>query len=274
MLPKVKRILPGDRVEAHHRQEEPDEEDDQPLDDRTAGEGHGQQEPQRRQGEIFGGAEIEGEFGQRRGEEGQADHGNRAGDERSDGGDAQGRARAPFLGHLVAVDAGDDGGRLAGEVQQNGGGRAPVHGAVENPRHHDDRRHRGADDVGDREEKGNGGRRTQTREDADGRADEGSEEGKQQVGSREGDGEALQQSVKMSMASAPLADEKFRGDRHLQKVDEKDVHRERPEKRDEDRLEPPFAFDHLLPGHHEEERRGDIADGLDRPAVEHHEGQG
>ena len=186
--PESEADFPRNRVEAHHREQEADEEDDQPLDDRTAGEGHGEKESQRRQGEIFGGAEIEGEFGERRGEEGQTDDGDRAGDKRSDRGDPQGRTRTPFLGHLIAVDAGDDGSRLAGEVQEDGGGRSPVHCAVVDARHHDDRRHRGADDVCDREQKGDRGRGPQTGQDADGRADERPDEAEQDVCSRKGDG--------------------------------------------------------------------------------------
>ena len=188
--------LAGDRVETHHRQQEADEEDDQSFDDRAAGEGHGEEEPQRRQGEIFGGAEIEREFGERRREEGQADDGDRAGDERSDRGDPQGRARASFLGHLVAVDAGDDGGRLAGEVQQDGGGRSAVHRSVVDARHHDDRRHRGADHIGHRQQKGDCGRRPQARKYADRRADQRPEEAEQDVCSRKRDGKTVDQASK------------------------------------------------------------------------------
>ena len=79
---------------------------------------------------------------ERRRDQHQAEHADRAGDERGDRGDAERRARAALARHLVAVDAGDDRGRLAGHVEQDRGGRAAVLGAVVDAGEHDDRARR------------------------------------------------------------------------------------------------------------------------------------
>ena len=71
--------------------------------------------PQEGQGKIFRRAEFQGEFGQGRSDEGQADDPDGPGDEGADGGHAQGRAGPAFQGHLVAVDAGNDRSGLARE---------------------------------------------------------------------------------------------------------------------------------------------------------------
>ena len=164
--------------------------------DRAAGEGHGEEQPQKRQGEIFGGTEIEGEFGQGRGEEGQTENPDGSRHKGSDRGDAQGRARASLLGHLVAVDTGDDGGRLAGDVHQDGSGRSSVHCAVVNARHHDDRGYRGADLIAHGQQQGDRRSGTKAGEDADRRADDRPEEAEQDVCSRKGDGETVDQAGK------------------------------------------------------------------------------
>ncbi len=69
-------------------------------------EGNGDQKAQDDQREIFGGPEIERGAGQRRGEIGQKERGNRAGKERAERGGGQGRTGTALLGHLVAVDGG------------------------------------------------------------------------------------------------------------------------------------------------------------------------
>ena len=62
----------------------------------------------------------------------------RPGDERSDGRHAERRTGPPLPRHLVAVEARDDRGRLARDVDQDRRGRSPVHGAVEDRRKHGD----------------------------------------------------------------------------------------------------------------------------------------
>ena len=72
----------------------------------------------------------------------QRNQADRPRDKRAPGADCKRRARAPLLGHLVAVEAGHNAGRLAGEVDQNGRGGAAVHGPVINAGEKDQRRGR------------------------------------------------------------------------------------------------------------------------------------
>src|SRR5439155_14694606 len=89
----------------------------------------------------------------------------------------------------VAVQAGDNGRRLTRDVEQDRSGGAPIHGAVEDAGEHDDRGG-GRDAVGDRQEEGDGGRRSQARQDADRRPDQRPEEAVEEVLRRQRDGEA------------------------------------------------------------------------------------
>ena len=91
--------------------------------------------------------------------------------------------------HLVAVDAGDDGGRLAGQVDQDRGGRAAVLRAVIDAGQHDQRADR-RDVEGDRQEHRDGGERADAGQDADQRADRDAEHAVTEVLQREGDAEA------------------------------------------------------------------------------------
>ena len=75
-------------------------------------------------------------------------------------------AGAPLQGHLVAVDAGHDGARLAGHADEHGGERAAVLRAVIDAGEHDDGGGR-ARAVGQRQEQGDGGRRSDARQHAD-----------------------------------------------------------------------------------------------------------
>jgi len=60
--------------------------------------------------------ELEGEGGERQAEQRYDDGRDRAGEERGDGGDRERGAGAALPGHLVAVEAGDDRGGLAGKL--------------------------------------------------------------------------------------------------------------------------------------------------------------
>ena len=60
-------------------------------------------------------------------------------EERADGGDAEGGPGAPLLRHLVPVERRDDRGHLAGDVHEDGGGRAAVLRAVVDAGEHDER---------------------------------------------------------------------------------------------------------------------------------------
>jgi len=79
-----------------------------------------------------------------------------AGDERGDRRDAERRAGAAPARHLVAVDAGHDGRRLARHVEQDRGGRAAVFRAVIDAAQHDDPAGR-VHVVGERQQHRDGG---------------------------------------------------------------------------------------------------------------------
>ena len=106
---------------------------------------------------------------------------DRAGDERTDGAHGQRRTGPPLLGHLVAVDAGDHGGGLARDVQENGGGGAAVHGPVIDSGEHDDGRSR-IEAEGRRDEESDAGDGPESRQDADQGADDRPDQAVEQVG--------------------------------------------------------------------------------------------
>ena len=114
---------------------------------------------------------------------------DRAGEERADRRDAERHAGAALLGHLVAVERGDDGGRLARNVDQDGRRRAAILRAVIDAREHDERAGR-VEAEGDRQQHRDGGDRPDARQHADQRADEAADEAEKDVLERQGDAEA------------------------------------------------------------------------------------
>ena len=76
------------------------------------------------------GPNLKRDLGQRRGEPGDQQGGHGAGEERADRGDRQCRPGAAVARHLVAVQGGDHRRDLAGQVDQDRGGRAAVLRAV------------------------------------------------------------------------------------------------------------------------------------------------
>lgn len=100
--------------------------------------------------------------------------------ERRQRGDGQRGAGAAVAGHLVAVQAGDHRGGLAGNVDQDGGGRTSVLRAVEDPGQHDEaggRRHA----EGERQQQRHGRHRADARQHADHGADQRADQAVQQV---------------------------------------------------------------------------------------------
>ena len=188
----------GDGVEPYRAEEQAHDHHDQPLDHRAFAQHGGHEEPHESQGKIFGGAEFQGEFGQGRSYEGQADHTDGSGDEGPDGGYAQRRAGPAFAGHLVAVDTGDHRSRFAGDIDQDGGGRPAVHGAVEDSGHHDDGSDRRADFETDGEEKGDGGCRAEAGKDPDDGPQKDADESKGQVRQGESNRKATPQPLEYS----------------------------------------------------------------------------
>ena len=104
------------------------------------------------------------------------------------------RAAPPLLGHLVAVDGGGHGRRLAGDFDHDRGRGAAVHGAVIDRRHHDDPGGRGdhrRHGKQDRDPRGG----ADPRKDADQRSDEAADQRPEKVRPGEGVGESGQQQV-------------------------------------------------------------------------------
>ena len=147
---------------------------------RAARQHHGEHQAQHHQGEVVGRAEQQRHARQRGGERGDDERGDAPGDERADGGNAERHAGAPLLGHLMAVERGDHRCRLAGDVDEDGRGRAAVLGAVVDAGQHDERAGR-IDAEGDRQQHGDGGDRADARQHADQRADEATDEAQRQV---------------------------------------------------------------------------------------------
>ena len=154
------------------------------LQHRAARQHDGEHQAQHHQREVVGRAEQQRHLGQRHGQRGDDDGGDAAGDEGADGGDAERHAGAALLGHLVAVERGDDGGRLARDVDQDGRGRAAVLRAVVDAGQHDERAD-GIEAEGDRQQHGDGGDRADARQHADQGADQAAEEAIPEVLERE-----------------------------------------------------------------------------------------
>ena len=155
----------GLRIDADGAEEEPGDARRQPLQDRRADRGERRQ-AEHDEGEIFRRPEGERRARQRRRQQHEAEGAERSGDAGADGGDAERGAGAALQGHLVAVDAGHDGARLAGHADEHGGERAAVLRAVIDAGEHDDGGGR-ARAVGERQEQGDGGRRSDARQHPD-----------------------------------------------------------------------------------------------------------
>jgi hypothetical protein len=93
--------------------------------------------------------------------------------------DHQRRPGAPLAGHLVAVDAGDDGSGLARNADQDRRCRAAVHRTVEDAGQHDDP-DGGIGAVGQRQQQRHAGEGAEARQHADDRAPQAADEAVQQ----------------------------------------------------------------------------------------------
>ena len=98
-----------------------------------------------------------------------------AGEERADRRDAERDAGPALARHLVAVEHGDDRGRLARDVDQDRRRRAAVLRAVVDAGEHDQRADR-IEAEGDRQQDGDGGDRPDAGQHADQRADQAADE--------------------------------------------------------------------------------------------------
>ena len=112
-------------------------------------------------------------------------HHHHAGDDAADeGGDCrsgQRRPRSPLLGHFVTIEAGHNGGGIARRVDHDRGNRAAEHRTIVNGTHADEGRRR-IHAVGNRNQNGDTGRRTNARQHADQGAEETADHHPDQVG--------------------------------------------------------------------------------------------
>ena len=115
--------------------------------------------------------------GQRRAERRHQHGRDAAGKERADGGDRERRAGAALPRHLMAVEAGDDRGGFARNIDQDRGGRAAILRAVINAGEHDQRADR-RQSKRDRQQHGNRRDGADAGQHADQRADERAEQTK------------------------------------------------------------------------------------------------
>ena len=105
---------------------------------------------------------------------------------------SQRRAGPAVPGHLVAVEAGHDGGGLSRQVHQDGGRRAAVHGPVVDAGKHDDGGG-GVHAEGEGDEHGRPGNGPDARENADDRPHRHAEEAEEEVGGGNGGCETAKQ---------------------------------------------------------------------------------
>src|SRR5262249_27660043 len=130
----------------------------------------------------------------RRREGGDDEGRDRAGKERAEGRDREGGAGLALARHLMAVDAGDDRGGLARQVDQDGGGRAAILRAIEDAGEHDQAGYR-LEMKGERQQHRDGGDRSDARQHADQGADQRPNQREAEIGGCERDAEAEREIV-------------------------------------------------------------------------------
>ncbi len=187
-----KTCLAGLLVDADHRQRKADEKRCQPAKRRIAESGRNGHEGEYHQSEIFTRPEDQRQFDDVGRDEGKAERGYEAGDERTDRRCRQRRTAATRARHLVTLERSHDRGAFTRRIEQDGGGRAAIHAAVVDTGKHDQRTGR-VELVGDGEKKGNGQRRADARQNADRGAKSDTDERVKKVHRLHGDQDALEE---------------------------------------------------------------------------------
>ena len=142
--------LPGHGIDADHAQGQAQKQGNKTTDAGSShhhsdrGKGHDGQ------GKVVCRCEDKGQLGNDRSGKGQRQGSDSAGNKRANRGRGQGRRAPSTACHLVAFQGRHHGTGFAGGVDQNGSGRASIHGAVKHPGEHDEGRDR-ADGDGDRQ---------------------------------------------------------------------------------------------------------------------------
>ncbi len=127
-------------------------------------------EAQHHQREELRRSELERDLSKRRGKQGKDHRRHGSGKEGADGRRRQRHPGASLARHLVAVEGGDHGGRLARHIDQNRRGRTAVLRTIVDTGQHDQCGNR-RQGEGDRQQHGDGCCRAQARQDADQRAE-------------------------------------------------------------------------------------------------------
>ena len=193
LTPKVSRDCPRDLVDPDQADEQPEEQREHAADQRGADERGDRDEREHGQREVVGRLQLHGEVGHRLGQEGQQQDADRAGHEGADRRRRERRARAPALGHLVALDRGRHRRRLARRVEQDRRRRAAVHPAEVDAGEHDEGARRLLEVEGDRQQQRDRQRRPDAGQHADERAEQHADGGERQVLRREDGPEAVDQ---------------------------------------------------------------------------------
>ena len=175
---------------------------DEVLDDGPARHVAQDDQPADQKAEVLRRTEAEGEPGQRGGQKHESDDAQRSRNEGTDGGDGQGRTRAPLPGHGIPVDAGHHRSRLPGNAHQDRGGRPAVHGPVVDSRQQDDRRG-GIQAERGRQEHADPGQGTHAGQDPDHRPDQTAQQGIKHVGRCEDRRETEDQILKSRFHQKP-----------------------------------------------------------------------
>jgi hypothetical protein len=173
-------ILAGRHVGADETQEHAEHDHTDGLEHRSMREYHRGDETEQHDGNVVRRLEQQRDLGERRAAERDQQRHHRSGEQRSQRRDCQRRACPAVLGHGVAVEHGDHGRGFAGNLDEDGGGRAAVLRAVENAGQHDQRAHR-REPERDRQDHRHGGERSDPRQHADRRSDHAAEQAQADV---------------------------------------------------------------------------------------------
>ncbi len=129
----------GRRVGAGHRHQYAEQAGDQPLDDGALPQRRDQHQRHHHQGQDIERAQPHRDLGERIGQRHQPHPGDQAAEQRGADRIAERAAGLALARHRVAVERGDDRGRLAGYAQQDGGDEAAGNGADIHRHHHGQR---------------------------------------------------------------------------------------------------------------------------------------
>ena len=201
-MSKLEPRLGGVQVQPDQADGQAEEQRDEAAQLRRAEHRGGQHQRQHHDREVRRRPDVDGDVGQRRGEERHQQGADGAGDEGADRRGGEGLGGATLPGHLVALDGGHHRRGLTGGVQQDRRRRAAVHAAVVDAGEHDERL-RGLHAVGHRQQQRDRHRRADAGEDADEGAEQHADGGVHQVHRGEGGLEAVREQVEGLHQSTP-----------------------------------------------------------------------